>query len=628
MISLNLKISLRYVYLVNGIEWLSRYTNLKFRVELVLIILIFTTAISPNTTFSTKALEMERHSSLLRDIVYSEIYTYEFFTRWLIEMKLIDVDDLQSTLENIQTLIDKKMALGIIDRVYNDGDAAILIGGVQLRMLKKYAGLEPLVNETDIANIIMAIAKNGNVSFNTINCSNVLSKFINYMIHPQNNELKESVCEWGINDLELYAKYILTLEGSYLNTTMVRGVIKYLYILRNAAINGSIDRRLLNSMLEDAATRYSIITAIFMKVFINNYNIDIVDHTPYDRGVGKHTSAVPIILDSRGGEANLTEALVKAMLVIERLKGEGISIRDVDIFKLIDILLNTRISEYHHIVSSIDEILNRIDDSVDDGQHPLTELNILRNYDNNIDIDEQMYYYIEFWYTYESAGMPPQHILTEISIDNNRASNLNNDLSIDRLSLAKLIEKDFVKEIIEYSNKPSVEMINMEALQPRPTLGTRYNTHITTSGREFHVLALITILIAVGVGSLILVSVRIRLILKQLVYIPSSFSRSSAIQYKVDSIRTRIFVEFWSIMRRLADELSLKIENSHTHREVSRKITAILSTDMMKTLLERVTYLYEILRYSSEGSDGLVEELREKLSMVAHLLDKRLNRYG
>ncbi|MCS7111800.1 MAG: hypothetical protein N3E36_07250 [Sulfolobales archaeon] len=598
---------------------------MKLKTKFILATLILA-IISSNTALSARALEIERHSNLLRSIVYNEIYSYESFIKWLNEMELMNIDNFQNPLGNISMLMDERTARDVLNKVYNDSKIAMFVGGVQLRMLKKYAGLKPFINESDIANLIIAAVKGSNVTLTSAYCNNVLSKFIVYIARLPNGKSKELACKWNINDLELYAIHILSLDSHRLNTTVVKGILGYLYILRNAAINGNIDRSLLNSILEDVSTRYSLVTALFMKVFINNYNMNIIDRELNNKRVENYALTIPTIyMVNESRDVDLAEILVKAILLIEKLRGEGIDVEDINVFKLIDILMNINVEEYHNIMSNINEIVNDIDGDINEGLRLRVKVNISYSYYNDIYIDDQMYYYVESWRDYESTEASSQYYHFETTLtDIGGALNLDDSRAIDSQSLAKLLERDFVKEIIEYSNKPTVEIIGTRIIHTLPTINTRYSVNRVILSGELNMLVFVVLLVAIGTFLfVVIINAKIKPLLKQLIYIPRDLSRSKIMQSKSDSVKTRIFAEFWNTMYRFANELNLKIENSYTHREISRKITAVLSISIVRLLLERITYLYEVLRYSNEGDDELLEELREKLSIAAHSLNKQ-----
>ncbi len=584
---------------------------------LFLIIVITNSTMLP----SIEALEIERHSKLLGDIIYSEIYSYKSLIEWLNEIMFLNIDIVENPLEN-SILLDRETANNILNSVYSDDRVAVLIGGIQLRMLKKYAGLKPFINESDVVNLVIAIIKDNNITLNSIRCDNILDKFIVYIVRPFNDELRKSLCQWKINDLELYAKYILSLQNPSSNSTMIINIIRYLYVLRIAANNGIIDSDMLNKMLEDVSTKYSIITALFMKTFIYNYNIRIVDRRPYDRRGEIRISLTHTTynINDVNRDIDLTEALIKALLIIEKLKEKNIDIEDINVFKLIDTLMNIDIKEYHIDMNNIDDIISGISEDIEEPA-PHTQVGISYNYSNGIRINSQIYYYLEPWYDYENDIILVQHgNLKEISASN--ILNLNEDLTVDSQSLMELLERDLVKEIIEYSNKPNVEIANTKIVHISFTVDTQSGANKIALSRESHTLLLIIILIAVGVFlSTIFIGKKIKPFLKQFIYISKGFStRSKMIQTMSDNIKTRVFVEFWNTMYKFAKEHNLKVEDSHTHREIKQLITSILNIDSLKILLERITYLYEVLRYSNEENNRLLEELTETLSIIKNLL--------
>ncbi|MEM0501248.1 MAG: hypothetical protein QXU24_03710, partial [Ignisphaera sp.] len=211
------------------------------KIKLMLAILILVT-MNLNVISSVSTLKIERHSKLLGDLVYTEIYSYESFIKWLNETGLLYINIIENPLEDGLSLIDREKAHSVLDRIFNDGKIAMFVGGIHLRMLKKYAGLEPIINESDIANLITAIIRGSNITLNKARCDNVLIKFIVYTIYTSSsNEATAPMCKWDIGDLELYAKYILDLglESPNLNVNeRIVSIIKYLYILRIAAGSG------------------------------------------------------------------------------------------------------------------------------------------------------------------------------------------------------------------------------------------------------------------------------------------------------------------------------------------------------------------------------------------------------
>ncbi|MEM5823034.1 MAG: hypothetical protein QXH34_08235, partial [Ignisphaera sp.] len=128
------------------------------KIKLMLAILILVT-MNLNVISSVSTLKIERHSKLLGDLVYTEIYSYESFIKWLNETGLLYINIIENPLEDGLSLIDREKAHSVLDRIFNDGKIAMFVGGIHLRMLKKYAGLEPIINESDIANLITAIIR-------------------------------------------------------------------------------------------------------------------------------------------------------------------------------------------------------------------------------------------------------------------------------------------------------------------------------------------------------------------------------------------------------------------------------------------------------------------------------------
>lgn len=622
------------LYITRSSKIISWVPSLKIKLVLAILILI---TMNLNVISSVSTLKIERHSKLLGDLVYTEIYSYESFIKWLNETGLLYINIIGNPLEDGLSLIDREKAYSILDRIFNDSKIAMFVGGIHLRMLKKYAGLEPVINESDIANLITAIIRGSNITLNKARCDNVLIKFIVYTIHtPSNNEATTPMCKWNIGDLELYAKYILDLdlEGSNLNVNeRIVSIIRYLYILRIAAGSGSIDRQLLSSIIEDVSIKYSLVTALFMNTFIHGYNLKITDRKPVDRVFETviPTTSSTIIDTVNGNHTDLAELLAKALLIIKKLKEEGINIENLDIFSLIDTLMSINIKEYSVIIENVDIIIDAASKNATYESHiQVHDASYIQS--NEIYIDNQVYPTETFWYNYASDAMLTQYSeFEELLININKVLNINEPSIISSQSLTELLKKDFIKEVIEYSNKPSLEILNTKIVYTSTIVARQSLSNITVLNRELHTLLFIIVLIVIGlVLSTIFINVKIKPLFRQLIHIPRDSSRSKTMNRKSDSIKVRIFAEFWNTMYRFAKEFNLKIEDSHTHREIKQKLISVIGGNRIRMLLERITYLYEVLRYGNIENDELLEELAKNLSTVENspsIVEDRSNRH-
>ncbi|MEM0006347.1 MAG: hypothetical protein QW406_05740, partial [Ignisphaera sp.] len=454
------------------------------KIKLMLAILILVT-MNLNVISSVSTLKIERHSKLLGDLVYTEIYSYESFIKWLNETGLLYINIIENPLEDGLSLIDREKAHSVLDRIFNDGKIAMFVGGIHLRMLKKYAGLEPIINESDIANLITAIIRGSNITLNKARCDNVLIKFIVYTIYTSSsNEATAPMCKWDIGDLELYAKYILDLglESPNLNVNeRIVSIIKYLYILRIAAGSGSIDRRLLSSIIEEISIKYSLVTALFMNTFIHGYNLKITDRKPVDRVFETVTPTTfsTIINTVNSDHTDLAELLAKALLIIKKLKEEGINIENLDIFSLIDTLMSINIKEYSIIIENVDSIIDATSKNATYESHiQVHDTSYIQS--NEIYIDNQVYYTETFWYNYASDAMLTQYgEFGEPLINIDKVLNINEPSIISSQSLTELLKKDFIKEVIEYSNKPSLEILNTKIIYTSPIVARQSLSNIT-----------------------------------------------------------------------------------------------------------------------------------------------------
>jgi len=584
----------------------------------MLAILILVT-MNLNVISSVSTLKIERHSKLLGDLVYTEIYSYESFIKWLNETGLLYINIIENPLEDGLSLIDREKAHSVLDRIFNDGKIAMFVGGIHLRMLKKYAGLEPIINESDIANLITAIIRGSNITLNKARCDNVLIKFIVYTIYTSSsNEATAPMCKWDIGDLELYAKYILESPNLNVNERII-SIIKYLYILRIAAGSGSIDRRLLSSIIEEISIKYSLVTALFMNTFIHGYNLKITDHKPVDRVFETVTPTTfsTIINTVNSDHTDLAELLAKALLIIKKLKEEGINIENLDIFSLIDTLMSINIKEYSIIIENVDSIIDATSKNATYESHiQVHDTSYIQS--NEIYIDNQVYYTETFWYNYASDAMLTQYgEFGEPLINIDKVLNINEPSIISSQSLTELLKKDFIKEVIEYSNKPSLEILNTKIIYTSPIVARQSLSNITVLSRELHTLLFIIVLIVIGsILSTILINVKIKSFFGQLIRIPRDSSRSKVMNIKSDSIKVRIFAEFWNTMCRFAKEFNLKIEDSYTHREIKQKLIGVIGVNRIRVLLERITYLYEVLRYGNIENDEVLEEVAKNISTI------------
>ncbi|MEM2389436.1 MAG: hypothetical protein QW215_04265, partial [Ignisphaera sp.] len=79
------------------------------KIKLMLAILILVT-MNLNVISSVSTLKIERHSKLLGDLVYTEIYSYESFIKWLNETGLLYINIIENPLEDGLSLIDREKA--------------------------------------------------------------------------------------------------------------------------------------------------------------------------------------------------------------------------------------------------------------------------------------------------------------------------------------------------------------------------------------------------------------------------------------------------------------------------------------------------------------------------------------
>ncbi len=592
------------------------------KIKILTCILIFLITIDIYVVFPVKALDPERHSKIVGDMVYNEIYFYKSFIEWLEESRLLSLNISEDNL----ALIDKEIALDILNKVFNDGKIAMFTGGIQLRMLKKYAGLKQFVNESDIVNLIKAIMKDSNITLINSQCDHILAKFLIYITYISNSTSNKKIeCKWSSDDLELYAKYILSLKGFDLNMSEgVINIIKYLYILRMATISGNIDRKVLSSIIGEISSKYSIITAIFIKTYVYGYNLKIVD-----RGLDHKVSIegyiqthIPImktnVSDTR--EYNLTHVLIKALQTVEKLKEKGVDVKYIDIFKFVDTLMNVNVNEYHNIIASINNFLN--DEYIETTASNINNysyVNRLYSYNDYL-TNKQTSYYADLWYGYEDA--------VESSWNNNDKSkeslinlhDLLNESVIDVLNRSissELFKRDILNEIIEHTNKNSIETINI-----RDTILVSSTRQIATKrinylDNTFYTLIIIVILAVFSLYiSTVFMNTKIKPFLKQLIKIPKEKSKDDTLQAESKNIKIKLFIEFWNTIHRFANEFNLKIEGSYTHREIKHKLITLLNVESSRKLIERITYLYEILRYGNIEDINLLDELSEALNSI------------
>uniref|UniRef100_A0A7C5UY05 DUF4129 domain-containing protein n=1 Tax=Ignisphaera aggregans TaxID=334771 RepID=A0A7C5UY05_9CREN len=594
------------------------------KIKISTYILIFLIAIDIYVVFPVKALNPERHSKIVGDMIYNEIYFYKSFIEWLKESRFLSLNISEDNL----ALIDKEIALDILNKVFNDSKIAMFTGGIQLRMLKKYAGLKQFVNESDIVNLIKAIIKDSNITLINSHCDHILAKFLIHITYISNSTSDKKIeCRWSTDDLELYAKYLLSLKGFNLNMSEgVINIIKYLYILRMATISGSIDRKVLSSIIGDLSSKYSIITAIFIKTYVYGYNLKIVDRG-LDRKVsieGYTQTHIPImktnVSDVR--EYNLTYVLIKALQTVEKLKENGIDIKYVDIFKFVDTLMNVNVNEYHNIIANINNFLNNeYIETTTSNINNYSYANRLYSYNDYYITNRQtFYYYADFWYGYEDA--------VESSWNNNDKSkeslinlhSLPNESVIDALNRSissELFKRDILNEIIEHTNKNNIETIDIRdsiLVSSTRQIATRRTNYLNNT---FYTLIIIVILVVFSLYILtVFMNTKIKPFLKQLIKIPKEKSKGDALQAESKNIKIKLFIEFWNTIHRLANEFNLKIEGSYTHREIKHKLITLLDVESSRKLIERITYLYEILRYSNIEDINLLDELSETLNSI------------
>lgn len=598
------------------------------KIKILTYILIFLIAIDIYVVFPVKALDPERHSKIIGDMVYNEIYFYKLFIEWLKESRLLSLNISEDNLALIdKEIIDKEIALDILNKVFNNGKIAMFTGGIQLRMLKKYAGLKQFVNESDIVNLIKAIIKDSNITLINSQCDHILAKFlihITYISNSASNKIIE--CRWSSDDLELYAKYLLSLKGFDLNMSEgMINIIKYLYILRMATISGSIDRKVLNSIIGDISSKYSIITAIFIKTYVYGYNLKIVD-----RGLDHKVSIegyiqthIPIMKTniSDAGEYNLTRVLIKALQTVEKLQEKGVDIKYVDIFKFVDTLMNVNVNEYHNIIANINNFLNdEYIETTTSNINNYSYINRLYIHNDYLTNKQTSYYYADFWYGYEDA--------VESSWNNNDKSkeplihlnSLPGESIIDALNRSmssELFKRDILNEIIEHTNKNSIETINIRDAILVSSTRQIANKRINYLDNTFYTLIIIVILVVFSLYiSIVFMNTKIKPFLKQLIKIPKEKSKGDILQTESKNIKIKLFIEFWNTIHRLASEFNLKIEGSYTHREIKHKLITLLNVESSRKLIERITYLYEILRYSSIEDINLLDELSETLNSI------------
>ncbi|GEM_PF-1636398 len=549
------------------------------------------------TSFHIYAEDVARHSRNILDIAKRDLYTFNKFFEWLNKTYLLHRYSINSF--NYKDIENKSPY--IISDVFSNPSLSLFVGGLQLRILKRFAYGSASIDLADVSNLLLNMTRKLGLHTNKIRCSDPLSKLL------INTFYAKGFCKYSLSDLDDFVLLISTL-GIDVSSDYMALVLGKVYIVRMASQRRIIHKEVLQNIVSKLIYEESIVTGLFLVDFVRSTNIDVVDF-----------SIIEPLSETYIGKGNLSNGIltledVELILnsiarLISMLKQENIDVSPRNIIAIINYVLSLDIDKVKTILESINT-----------GEYPST---------HSIDIplgEEQRYEVINESITWNiSITSPteyseneyeelqtPSTLVGEINASDEEAEYVYLDLhsSSEFSSFDNELEK-YVEEVNKvnivmattldslFISKPSEEAQNI-------VISSGSSSSIRLTYFLYLYLAYTSLVIAL---TTIIFAILWRFRMKNLGFEFSIDKKikglSSAKKYS-----DPFFVMFWELMYKIASILRIKVSGSETHREVFKRIMDELSDQdaqsrykelvAMKSQLRDIVKGYEVLRYSRD----------------------------
>ncbi len=550
--------------------------------------------------------EIPRHSKEIERVLTSRIASLEIVLRWLKEVGLnrfrIEMEEFAKELrfENLS-----KLASEILFEVYTNASLAMDISGIELRALKKLAGLNDVLTVRDVIQLI-DIVRQGLLgdSSKIPSCSTVLSKTLTNIVY----RARGYTCKYNSTDITVLLLLWLSTPRSKREQALLRTLLEIAMLIEKD--------RVLPWNLSQYAGGIAMYKSVVLGMVV--YELALPGAVTIEKST---VNTVPRRI-TEGGKGYVSK-LVELVKIFEELQSMNVSISSTSIrlaIKLVqEIGTNASISPNAGIEKLIRAAKALIEVYKYGGPSASTSFtnesfgervvsSVLRGIIGRIPAIMREEVGIE------SSMIMSKRVSTspigtqtvygiQSGVDVEASRNLN-EISIDPAVIDLLNHVNSVNIIEELKRSENVSTEETATLQSNDT--EKWNGYGVS-----------TVLIAVAIPILI-ACILLRIMSAQRRLEISTVSPTTLVS-STKKVVDKLFIEYWRTVLGISRRTGIDIQRSDTHREAVSRIAGVLDERDIEALM-KVSKIYELARFGYKPISN--EDREQALKELQHLFRK------
>ncbi len=554
--------------------------------------------------------EIPRHSREIERVLASRIASLEVVLSWLEKVRLdsfrIEMEKLAEEM-NFENL--SRVASTLLFEVYTNASLAMDISGIELRALKKLAGLNDVLTIRDVVQLI-DVVRHGLLgdSSEIPSCATVLSKTLTNIIYSTRGQS----CRYNSTDLvTLLLLWFSTPRGRE-EQALSKNLLELLTLVEEG--------RSLPWNSSQYARNVVMYSSIVLGMVIYELALQGVV-TTVKSAAGSVPSGVP-----KGGE-NYVAKLIELVKILEELRSMNVSISIASIRIAIRLAQEIEMNTSGGAVAEIEKLIRAAKRIVEMQRYGGTSTASISSLSRSF--DEKLVSNV----LREIIGGVPAVMREEVEIGSGsamarkiRASGIGtqpvygvqNSMSVGASgNLAEASVDPAVLDLLKHVNSVSI----VEELERAEGSATSSSVAAlqSSSVEEWSGYVIAMVLAAVAIPILTAYTLLRVLAAQRRLELGTSFPTSA--MPIIEKAMDKLFTEFWRTVLGISRRAGIDIQRSDTHREAVSKILGVLDGRDTETLI-RISRAYEAARF---GRKPISDKDREQ---ILEELQRLFERYG
>ncbi len=545
--------------------------------------------------------EIPRHSKEIERVLTSRIASLEIVLKWLKEVELDKFRiEMEKLAEELKFKNLSKLASEILFEVYTNASLAMAISGIELRALKKLAGLNDVLTVHDVIQLIDAVRYGLLGDSSKIpSCSSVLSKTLTNIVY----RARGYTCKYNSTDITVLLLLWFSTPRSKREQALLQTLLEIAMLVeKDHALPWN-----LSQYAGDIAMHKSVVLGVVV------YELALPNAVTIEKGIA---NSVPRRITE--GDKSYGSKLLELVRILEELQSMNVSISSTSIGLAIKLIQEIEINASIGPDAEIEKLIRVAKALIEVYKYrePLASISFVNeSFDKRI-ISSVLRGII---------GRIPAIMREEVGIESSMimgrrvpASSIGPQAVYEIRNSAKV---EISRNLNEISIDPAVidllERVNrvdiIEELKRSENISTKEAVTLHSNNiEEWNGCDAITVPIAVAIP--ILVAYILLKIMTTQRRLEISTASPTALTLSTKRVVDKLFIEYWRTVLGISRKAGIDIQRSDTHREAVSRITEVLDERDLEVLM-KVSKIYELARFSykpisNEDKEQALKELQ------------------